>query len=313
MKKLTLTEFLRNFYERYPSGLDLDLTEFEYVTAKTKSKTRCKIHDIEIANTADALMSGIKRCSKCKSDSIKQAQTYSLELCLEKFRQTHGSKYNYSLVEYSNIKEKVKIICPDHGIFEQNPQSHWNGHGCTKPGCGYQNLRRSVDDFVDEATSLHNGRYDYSDVKYVNNYTAVKIKCFEHGVFEMPPKIHIFEQRGCPSCFLGNRSWLETSWLDSINVPYDCRQKRLSCGSKNFLVDAKIGNRVYEFWGDFWHGNPKVFVPTDRNRKNGKTFGELYQKTQEKRKRILESGYELVEIWEDDYVQQYNQRKHGKN
>ena len=33
----------------------------------------------------------------------------------------HGSKYSYTLVDYVNIKTKVKIICPDHGVFEQTP------------------------------------------------------------------------------------------------------------------------------------------------------------------------------------------------
>lgn len=29
----------------------------------------------------------------------------------------HGEKYDYSLSEYQNSKEKVKIICKNHGIF----------------------------------------------------------------------------------------------------------------------------------------------------------------------------------------------------
>ena len=30
----------------------------------------------------------------------------------------HGNKYDYSLVNYINCKTPVKIICPEHGIFE---------------------------------------------------------------------------------------------------------------------------------------------------------------------------------------------------
>lgn len=301
MKKLTLDEFLKNFYKRYPTGLDLDLNDFEYMTAKTRSKTRCKMHDVVIMNTPDSLMSGIKRCQKCKSESIKLANGYDLETCLEKFRKAHGEKYDYSLVDYSVTTKKVKIICPTHGVFEQNPQSHWNGYGCTKPGCGYETLRKANDTFVKEASAIHNDRYDYTNVNYINNYTDVEIGCSEHGKFMMNPKSHVIYQRGCPSCFPGNRSWIETEWLDSLNVPRECRQARVSCGSKSYLVDAKVENTVYEFWGDFWHGNPKTHLATDKNAKNGKTFGELYQKTLEKRKQILESGYQLIEIWESDF------------
>jgi len=301
MKRLTLTEFLKNFYNRYPTGLDLDLSNFEYITAKTKSITRCKIHNISIMNTPDALMSGIKRCHKCKSESIKKAQRYTLEICLEKFRQAHGDKYDYSLVDYNTISHKVKIICPTHGIFEQNPQLHWEGRGCTKPGCAYSTLRKDVSLFINEASNIHNNRYDYTNIKYINNYTEIEVNCITHGIFKITPVSHTIYQRGCPLCFPGNRSYVETAWLNSLNVPLYCRQKRIICGHRRYLVDAIIDNVVYEFWGDFWHGNPKIYSSLDKNGKNGKTFGELYQKTLEKRTCILEAGYQLIEIWEADF------------
>jgi hypothetical protein len=33
----------------------------------------------------------------------------------------YGNKYDYSLVNYINAKTKIKIICPEHGEFEQIP------------------------------------------------------------------------------------------------------------------------------------------------------------------------------------------------
>ena len=40
----------------------------------------------------------------------------------ERARQIHGDKYDYSKVEYGkNNKEKVCIICPEHGEFWQTP------------------------------------------------------------------------------------------------------------------------------------------------------------------------------------------------
>ena len=51
---------------------------------------------------------------------------------IEKAKQIHGNKYDYSLVEYKNNKTKVKIICPIHGIFEQTPNCHLRLQGCPK-------------------------------------------------------------------------------------------------------------------------------------------------------------------------------------
>jgi hypothetical protein len=54
---------------------------------------------------------------------------------ISKARFVHSNKFNYSLVCYKNSKEKVNIICPIHGIFEQSPNLHLSQkRGC--PTCG---------------------------------------------------------------------------------------------------------------------------------------------------------------------------------
>lgn len=69
-------------------------------------------------------------CPKCK-------QTHSLTIRKEKFieraKQIHGNYYDYSLINYKTTIKKVKIVCPEHGIFEQRPDDHLKGHGC--PAC----------------------------------------------------------------------------------------------------------------------------------------------------------------------------------
>ena len=40
---------------------------------------------------------------------------------LDKCKNVHGNKYDYSLVNYINNKTKVVITCPTHGEFEQTP------------------------------------------------------------------------------------------------------------------------------------------------------------------------------------------------
>ena len=58
----------------------------------------------------------------------------TLEQFIEKAKQIHGDKYDYSLVEYDNCKKKIKILCKKCGnIFEQTPDKHINA----KEGCKY--------------------------------------------------------------------------------------------------------------------------------------------------------------------------------
>lgn len=53
---------------------------------------------------------------------------------IKRARAIHGDKYDYSKVEYINIKTKVCIICPEHGEFWQVPAEHLRGRGCKDCG-----------------------------------------------------------------------------------------------------------------------------------------------------------------------------------
>ena len=60
-------------------------------------------------------------------------------------------------------------------------------------------------------------------------------------------------------------------------------------------------NTIFEFHGDYWHGNPEIYNPEEMNTKAKKTFGELYQKTIDREELIRGLGFNLVVMWESDY------------
>ena len=60
-------------------------------------------------------------------------------------------------------------------------------------------------------------------------------------------------------------------------------------------------NTIYEYDGDYFHGNPKLYNGKDLNTPCNKTFGELYQKTLDKRNYCIANGYNFISIWEDDW------------
>lgn len=53
--------------------------------------------------------------------------------------------------------------------------------------------------FLDKANAVHNDKYDYSMVEYVNTCTKVTIICHVHGNFSKTPANHLLSQ-GCPKC-----------------------------------------------------------------------------------------------------------------
>lgn len=115
---------------------------------------------------------------------------------IEEARLVHGSKYDYSNVEYKNNREKVLIICPEHGGFLQSPEKHLSGQGC--PICG-GTKKSTTDRFIEKARKLHGNKYDYSKVDYTTNKEKVCIICPEHGEFWQDPHNHL-KGKGCPVC-----------------------------------------------------------------------------------------------------------------
>lgn len=119
------------------------------------------------------------------------------EQFIEKAKKIHGDKYDYSNVDYKGCKAKICIICPKHGEFWQIPNNHLNGSGCRK--CNKYGNRYTTEEWISKAKKIHNNKFDYSKVNYVNSKTKVCITCLEHGDFWITPDNHILGQ-GCPIC-----------------------------------------------------------------------------------------------------------------
>lgn len=59
--------------------------------------------------------------------------------CTEKFKLfkhkanlKHNYKYSYIKFDYKNGKQKINILCKEHGIFKQAIEGHLEGNGCPK-------------------------------------------------------------------------------------------------------------------------------------------------------------------------------------
>jgi len=189
-KKLKNMIFIEKAKKVHGSKYDYSLVK--YINNYTKVKIICSIHGVFEQRPKNHLNG--QKCPFCSN-----VKKYNTTTFIEKAEKVHNLKYDYSLVKYKNNKTKVKIICPMHGVFEQIPDSHLKGYGCSKCGNSY---KYSLNDFIEKAKKVHETKYDYSLVKYKNNKTKVKIICPVHGVFEQRPDSHLKGQ-SCSKC-VGN-------------------------------------------------------------------------------------------------------------
>jgi hypothetical protein len=159
-----------------------DYSKVNYINSNTKIIILCPIHgEFEQKPCVHTSGSG---CMKCGTDSKRN----NLFTFIEKSKLIHGELYDYSLVNYLNNYTKVKIICKIHGEFEQKPNIHLSGCGCT---ICFGTKTYDNQEFIEKAKLIHGELYDYSLVNYVNNYTKVKIICNKHGIFEQIPNSHL--------------------------------------------------------------------------------------------------------------------------
>lgn len=168
-------------------------SQTNYKGSKDKVIIICPIHG-EFQQIAAEHLRG-KGCPECggtkKSSTKKFIQKASL---------VHHNKYDYSKVEYVNNSTPVVIICPEHGEFKQTPNNHLNGQSC--PVCANlynPNIRLTTAQFITRANQIHNYKYDYSKVDYINSKTPITIICPKHGKYEQTPDKHL-QGQGCPKC-----------------------------------------------------------------------------------------------------------------
>lgn len=89
------------------------------------------------------------------------------EQFIKKAIKKHNGFYDYSLVKYINATTKIQIICPKHGIFEQQPNNHLFGQRCIK--CMGDNVRKA-------RKLTHNEFLEKLEYKYPEIFTLIKVK-----------------------------------------------------------------------------------------------------------------------------------------
>lgn len=130
-------------------------------------------------------------------DKIKDmSKKLTTEEFIDKSKLIHGSKYDYSLVEYVNNHTKVKIQCTTHGVFEQLPNNHTSKKcGCLKcAGHG-----KTTNSFIEQCKIVHGEKYNYSKTIFKSVDHKVIIICKQHGEFKQKAYDHM-KGSGCSKC-----------------------------------------------------------------------------------------------------------------
>ena len=290
-------------------GYKYDYSKVIYKNSRDKVIIICKKHGEFEQIPTDHLCK--KGCSKC-SGSYK----YTTKEWIEKAKEVHGNKYDYSKVEYKKALKKIIIICPEHGEFKQRAVSHLRGHCCNKCGIilGGVKQRSNNEKWIEKAKEVHGNKYDYSKVNYEKSNKKVMITCSKHGEFKQTPTIHLLGN-GCSKCS-GNYSPTIEEWIEKAkevhNDKYDYSKVEYKNNKTKVIIICKEHGEFNKQPANFILGQscPKCnYCPKC---KLWRTFGKLcqyckpnnklYKKAYEKSKELVVVKYLREKLPDYDFI-----------
>ena len=226
---------------------------------------------------------------------------------IEKARQIHNDKYDYSKVNYVNSRTKVCIICPTHGEFWQTPHNHLKGYGCAECGKEKSHLPKiTTEDFIAKSKEIHGNKYDYSKACYKTCDTKVCIICPEHGEFWQTPSNHI-NGSGCPKCANEKR---KNALL---------KDTKLFIDAATLIHNEKTEDEIISLFSEIEHQQHNreilngmeidIYIPSlklgieyNGLRWHSEEFGKDHRYHLDKLNKCNEQGIKLIQIFEDEWI-----------
>jgi len=246
-------------------------------------------------------------CRKCVDENKKITN----KEFIERANNIHNNKYSYP-DKYINSYTKIKIICPIHGEFFQRPHNHLQKQGCDI--CFKSKLSDilslSTEEFIERANNIHKNKYDYSCVNYKRQKEKIGIICKKHGLFSQTAEGHL-KGYNCPKCVNNSYSKKSISWLneiakkENIHIQHAENDGEYSIPSTRYKADGycEKTNTIYEFYGDVFHGNLELYEEDEQCHPfSDECAGNLYMKTIQREQKIKKLGYNLVTIWERNFI-----------
>lgn len=121
----------------------------------------CPIHG-EFLQTPNSHLGGCG-CEKCGKDKLSILFRPTLKDFINKAKEIHKNKYDYSLTQIpQRAEDYVDIVCPTHGVFQQKMYLHLRGYGCKH--CAHFS---KGEEFID--TYLSKNGFNYERQFYIKN------------------------------------------------------------------------------------------------------------------------------------------------
>jgi len=91
----------------------------------------------------------------------------------------------------------------------------------------------------------------------------------------------------------------------SLDLLYGTNEEGIQTINKKIWVDCYYADNkaVIEFFGDYWHGNPKKYSASDRvtNNKSSISVAEIWEEDRQRIEALENVGHRVLIVWENDF------------
>ena len=161
-------------------------------------------------------------------------------------------------------------------------------------------------------------------IKNVSKYSNHKIMKLPTPTKDGRTHVVTIQRKGCwkgvgennefPTYFAGRAPHVSSrpaiEWMEyimkkeGIHIQHEQNGGEVHIIGTPYRVDGfcKETNTIYEYHGDYWHGNPDVYPSDEINKTNKRTMGELYENTIQREQVLRDMGFNVVVMWESEWL-----------
>ena len=212
-------------------------------------------------------------------------------------------------------------MCPktcDYGCvheYEQAVKDKTDGHGCPyccecpKKICFHQSLSFTHPELSKQWHPTKNGVLKPEDVSCGSAkkvWWVCDVNCTH--IWDASIKSRT-RGRGCSKC-AKKFSKMGIEWVNYVAETEKIKIRHALCDEDEFRIPGTLyradgycqeNNTIYEFNGSIFHGDSRDAKYDADKLIHGITMKERYNDTQKKKQKIIELGYNYVEMWEYDW------------
>jgi very-short-patch-repair endonuclease len=217
----------------------------------------------------------------------KEFSIYRFQFWMQRGFSEVEAKHKVSEIQKINAKKHVAKIRPEYSIFNKQ---YW----IVKKGMSEEDAVKKVSEIqskLSPKSSKFKGKVRTTESK-IKISNSMKKKIESVGAGEWASHFGSFN----------GSSKIERELFDYIKENINVNVKA-NFPIENYIVDIIHDKKIVEFYGDFWHANPRYFKSDDeiKSFSINKTSEEIWTYDKQRIDFLESIGYSVLIIWESDW------------